>query len=924
MSYLNYEPDILERIDVLAKNQDSRKKIFDEISQILSDRAKLEEFYARSLERLCEGLSKIKVNNNESLKQIIQVIQTLFSSQAEQSQTFGSSISNDIIPNMKDIFKDDIYSLKNMQKIGERHEKELIKQVQGFDKMRKQYIQMSQVVEKKLKDQQQFEQQLEQQIKAHQKTQDINIINMLKKRKQDLQNEQKVLECMNRQKINSEQEMQNYIQKYNQYIDEYFLDVARIEDQIQNEEILKRDQIKDCIMKYLVFKISLVRNVQYDVDRITTKLEEIDAKQNIKQYVNELLSQYRDYKSNGQIKPLLCKLNFDNYKQFIDMKMAHTQQAARQQNTNPHQNNHQHHHHHQHNVNQSNPAQANAQNQVQEQKPRPKIFAQQNQSSIPPQPLPANNSSNIISNEQADVQQKQKRPHSKIFQVSNMVVRKISNEINDNTSQMQKVNEIQQQQPLKQEEAASQNQQIKPQQMLLKEKSDSIQQDQQQDGRLILVKNSSQHIKQPTEYKYIDIMAMMKQKQLLKQKEQKEELGSKVDAHKSQEVLEIETEDLFEYILLKIWNNNELQSYDVDQLRSILERDSSSRKNFSNYFCNFFGNLISDYTKKLIAEEKDIVNRLLLERGKVDICIEISSDTYTYLMRILYCVLDVLNTCNDLHFISDIYRTSKSIFKVIRPPDEDIKSFERIFLNQGLSGHQLFQNQSHWQNKLKLIIEQLESLYEQRVRNQSSVSDAEEIKAKKFLSDEKNENSNMSDLNDEGQYLYFKLLVSVRDLFEFEIPKENIAKIIQNLVEEAILTQDVAKYLIIYIDQYEKREVAVMQSEELVSEGLQFNQNEKLNNQQQQDDIQDFQPSPNSSSEGNSFEQQEIKENSISQQINRENNQEELQNGYAQKEEIGLEDQGINPNKQKHKEESDEEEEDIAEDLENKYAEGLQ
>ncbi|EAR85346.1 Fes/CIP4-like domain protein (macronuclear) [Tetrahymena thermophila SB210] len=916
MSYLNYEPDILERIDVLAKNQDSRKKIFDEISQILSDRAKLEEFYARSLERLCEGLSKIKVNNNESLKQIIQVIQTLFSSQAEQSQTFGSSISNDIIPNMKDIFKDDVYSLKNMQKIGERHEKELIKQVQGFDKMRKQYIQMSQVVEKKLKDQQQFEQQLEQHIKVHQKTQDINIINQLKKRKQDLQNEQKVLECMNRQKINSEQEMQNYIQKYNQYIDEYFLDVARIEDQIQNEEIQKRDQMKDCIMKYLVFKISLVRNIQYDVDRITTKLEEIDTKQNIKQYVNDLLSQYRDYKNNGQIKPLLCKLNFDNYKQFIDMKMAHTQQAARQQNANPHQNNHQHNHHHQHNLNQNNAGQANAQIQMQEQKARPKIFTQQNLSSIPPLPQPVNNSNNIIPNEQLDAQQKQKRPHSKIFQVSNMVVRKVSNEISDNNSQLQKANDIQQQQALKQEEVIQQNQQI-----ALKEKQGSVQQEQQQDGRLILVKTSSQHIKQPTEYKYIDIMNMMKQKQLSKQKELKGDLGNKDETHKAQEVLEIETEDLFEYILLKIWNNNELQSYDVDQLRSILERDSSSRMSFSNYFCNFFGSLISDYTKKLIAEEKDIVNRLLLERGKVDICIEISSDTYTYLMRILYCVLDILNSCNDLHFISDIYRTSKSIFKVIRPPDEDIKSFERIFLNQGLSGHQLFQNQNHWQNKLKLIVEQLENLYEQRVRNQGGVSDTEEIKAKKSVSDEKNINSSMNELNDEGQYLYSKLLISIRDLFEFEIPKEKIAQIVQNLVEEAILTQDVAKYLIIYINQYEKKEIAVMQSEELAFEDLQFNQNQKISNLQQQDDIQDFQPSSNSSSEENSFEQQEIKEKQISEQINNDDIQEQIQNEQTQKE-IGQED-GKNINQKQEKEEFDDEE-DTIKDLENKYAEGLQ
>ena len=76
-----------------------------------------------------------------------------------------------------------------------------------------------------------------------------------------------------------------------------------------------------------------------------------------------------------------------------------------------------------------------------------------------------------------------------------------------------------------------------------------------------------------------------------------------------------------------------------------------------------------------------MVNRLMLKMGRAEIVIEINSDTYTYLMRILYCVLDVLNSCNDLHFISDIFRTSKSIFKVIRPPDEDIKSFERIFLH---------------------------------------------------------------------------------------------------------------------------------------------------------------------------------------------------------------------------------------------------
>lgn len=75
------------------------------------------------------------------------------------------------------------------------------------------------------------------------------------------------------------------------------------------------------------------------------------------------------------------------------------------------------------------------------------------------------------------------------------------------------------------------------------------------------------------------------------------------------------------------------------------------------------------------------MNRLILVKGKGEIGIEINSDAYTQLNRILYCVFDVYNSCNDIHFISDIFRTAKYIFKVIRPPDEEIKSFERIYLN---------------------------------------------------------------------------------------------------------------------------------------------------------------------------------------------------------------------------------------------------
>lgn len=69
-------------------------------------------------------------------------------------------------------------------------------------------------------------------------------------------------------------------------------------------------------MKYLVFKVSQIRNIQYDVDRITTKVTEINSNLSIKGYLTEILAANKTNSSTSR--PLLSKLNFDNYKYFID------------------------------------------------------------------------------------------------------------------------------------------------------------------------------------------------------------------------------------------------------------------------------------------------------------------------------------------------------------------------------------------------------------------------------------------------------------------------------------------------------------------------------------------------------------------------------------------------------------------------------
>ena len=47
------------------------------------------------------------------------------------------------------------------------------------------------------------------------------------------------------------------------------------------------DLIKDTIMKCLVYEISCIRNLQYDIDKIFQRVENIEKTQDITTFINE-------------------------------------------------------------------------------------------------------------------------------------------------------------------------------------------------------------------------------------------------------------------------------------------------------------------------------------------------------------------------------------------------------------------------------------------------------------------------------------------------------------------------------------------------------------------------------------------------------------------------------------------------------------
>lgn len=70
-------------------------------------------------------------------------------------------------------------------------------------------------------------------------------------------------------------------------------------------------------MGYLVFNVSQIKNVQYDIEKITQRIEVIDSKLDL----NETSALIKST-MNSSNKPRLTKLNYQNYKYYMDYELS--------------------------------------------------------------------------------------------------------------------------------------------------------------------------------------------------------------------------------------------------------------------------------------------------------------------------------------------------------------------------------------------------------------------------------------------------------------------------------------------------------------------------------------------------------------------------------------------------------------------------
>jgi len=211
--------------------------------------------------------------SDESLQNGINGFKTDLLNQYLALTDYLNSIKDDIISPLISLKDKILEKIKNNLKETSSTEKTYKASAQQMDAMKKKfYSSIKEIEQHKIK----YELSKNKQInKDSGEFQDYNVIES---------NEVKIITAIKTAKDN-EKVYISYVDDTNIMQDEYIEVKKRNLNEIQSLEEELGDNIKDCLRKYVIFKISYLRNLQYDIDKKAKIMENIDIRKDIYDFI---------------------------------------------------------------------------------------------------------------------------------------------------------------------------------------------------------------------------------------------------------------------------------------------------------------------------------------------------------------------------------------------------------------------------------------------------------------------------------------------------------------------------------------------------------------------------------------------------------------------------------------------------------------
>ncbi|KAL4454638.1 hypothetical protein ABPG74_021843 [Tetrahymena malaccensis] len=285
MSFAN---ELWDKFEQVAKLSQENRKVFEDFIDLFQERALAEESYSKTMEKLTIRLQNLQIGKTQGVQNIISSLKTNFMNRSEQAKALSEQIQVEILEKSRQIINEQNNTSKRLISDGRKYEKDLKTAQENLDKAKLKFL------------------------RAEREAQSCQIQDEILKLSQDVSAEkrqkqaQKTKQCLSEVK-ELDQQYKYYLLEFNNTLDLFYEQMNRIQNSLQEYECQRINQMKDSVMKNLVFETSYIKNIEYDIDNISEKLGQVEAQKDVQEIISR----------NQSKKPKQEQIKYEPYISFI-------------------------------------------------------------------------------------------------------------------------------------------------------------------------------------------------------------------------------------------------------------------------------------------------------------------------------------------------------------------------------------------------------------------------------------------------------------------------------------------------------------------------------------------------------------------------------------------------------------------------------
>jgi hypothetical protein len=275
-----------------------RKKYIEEFIMNIQERADLEDAYARGIQKISNNFSILMEKG--SITNPVSAIKSYHAIKAEQAKTLADYLRSDVLQPLRDTLR--LRTAESKTVLGDTKRTD---------------ITLKQILSK-------LEQSKSRVIKV---SKDIDDATSLKDYLETIQSKDSALEerkqknatrlqNLSQDKDESEKQVKLVVEEFNGFKDTFTNQCNQLREFFKEFDSERLNGIKDAIMKSVVYEISFIRNLQYDLDKLVPKMSEVQFEKDIAEFA--LFAP----------KPNIPTMNFEDFKELLKKNVKVVKNSA--------------------------------------------------------------------------------------------------------------------------------------------------------------------------------------------------------------------------------------------------------------------------------------------------------------------------------------------------------------------------------------------------------------------------------------------------------------------------------------------------------------------------------------------------------------------------------------------------------------------